>query len=118
MDFDAKNYVKKSALLRVSAIGDVLGPALDGLDDLLRLPTGCGEQNMVWKWFCGGTPSDGRSTGKSTGCFLVCKSMGNLYYLMVRITWEVKESATVMQLRCKMFMCILLNLRNRIYRFS
>ena len=47
MDFDARNYVKKSALLRVSAIGDVLGPALDGLDDLLRLPTGCGEQNMV-----------------------------------------------------------------------
>ena len=47
LDFDARHYVKESALLRVSAIGDVLGPALDGLDDLLRLPTGCGEQNMV-----------------------------------------------------------------------
>jgi len=28
-------------------IGDVMGPALGGLDQLLRLPTGCGEQNML-----------------------------------------------------------------------
>jgi len=27
--------------------GDVMGPALGGLDQLLKLPTGCGEQNMV-----------------------------------------------------------------------
>ena len=27
--------------------GDVMGPALGGLDQLLRLPTGCGEQNML-----------------------------------------------------------------------
>ena len=28
-------------------IGDVMGPALGGLDQLLTLPTGCGEQNML-----------------------------------------------------------------------
>ena len=27
--------------------GDVMGPTLGGLDQLLRLPTGCGEQNML-----------------------------------------------------------------------
>jgi len=27
--------------------GDVMGPALSGLDRLLQLPTGCGEQNMI-----------------------------------------------------------------------
>lgn len=27
--------------------GDVMGPSLTGLEGLLRLPTGCGEQNMV-----------------------------------------------------------------------
>ena len=27
--------------------GDVMGPALNGLDQLLKLPTGCGEQNMI-----------------------------------------------------------------------
>jgi hypothetical protein len=31
----------------VSLTGDVMGPALSGLDALLRLPTGCGEQNML-----------------------------------------------------------------------
>jgi hypothetical protein len=27
--------------------GDLMGPSLTGLEGLLRLPTGCGEQNMV-----------------------------------------------------------------------
>ena len=27
--------------------GDLMGPALAELDNLLRLPTGCGEQNMI-----------------------------------------------------------------------
>ena len=27
--------------------GNVLGPALSNMDNLLRLPAGCGEQNMV-----------------------------------------------------------------------
>ena len=28
-------------------LGDVMGPSLSGLDRLLKLPTGCGEQNML-----------------------------------------------------------------------
>lgn len=27
--------------------GDVMGPTLNNLDNLLRLPFGCGEQNMI-----------------------------------------------------------------------
>ena len=27
--------------------GDILGPSIDGLENLLRMPTGCGEQNMI-----------------------------------------------------------------------
>ncbi|NXW53826.1 A2ML1 protein, partial [Eurystomus gularis] len=30
-----------------SAIGDIMGPALQNLDQLLEMPFGCGEQNMV-----------------------------------------------------------------------
>lgn len=30
-----------------SVTGDLMGPTLQGLDKLVRLPTGCGEQNMV-----------------------------------------------------------------------
>lgn len=28
-------------------LGDVMGPTLNNLDKLLRLPFGCGEQNMI-----------------------------------------------------------------------
>jgi len=28
-------------------IGDLMGQSLEGLGDLLRMPSGCGEQNMV-----------------------------------------------------------------------
>lgn len=31
----------------VGVVGDILGPALDNIDDLLKMPYGCGEQNMV-----------------------------------------------------------------------
>ncbi|WAQ99618.1 CD109-like protein, partial [Mya arenaria] len=31
----------------VSAIGDLLGPTVNNLDKLLRMPTGCGEQTML-----------------------------------------------------------------------
>jgi hypothetical protein len=47
LPIDEKRYVGGSGRLIMSAIGDVLGPALVGFDKLLRLPTGCGEQNMV-----------------------------------------------------------------------
>lgn len=41
------DLVPESARAHVSMIGDILGPALENLDNLVRLPMGCGEQNMV-----------------------------------------------------------------------
>nr|KAG5689544.1 hypothetical protein BaRGS_008919 [Batillaria attramentaria] len=41
------NVVSDSELLRVTAIGDMMSPSINGLDSLLRMPTGCGEQNML-----------------------------------------------------------------------
>lgn len=41
------NIVNGSRAISVSLIGDVLGPAVSDLDQLLELPTGCGEQNMA-----------------------------------------------------------------------
>lgn len=42
-----EDLVPESARAHVSLIGDILGPALDNLDSLVRLPLGCGEQNMI-----------------------------------------------------------------------
>lgn len=28
-------------------LGDVMGPSINGIDDLLRMPGGCGEQTMI-----------------------------------------------------------------------
>ena len=42
-----EDIVPDSKKTSVSVIGDVMGPSLSGLDSLLKLPTGCGEQNMV-----------------------------------------------------------------------
>ncbi|CAJ1442526.1 unnamed protein product [Effrenium voratum] len=39
--------VPDSARLAVSVVGDLLGPTISGLERLLRIPTGCGEQNMI-----------------------------------------------------------------------
>nr|UCK81476.1 alpha-2-macroglobulin-like protein [Arenicola marina] len=41
------NLVADSARGYASVIGDVMGSSLSGLDSLLRMPTGCGEQNMI-----------------------------------------------------------------------
>ncbi|KAG5321098.1 A2ML1 protein, partial [Pseudoatta argentina] len=41
------DLVPESARAYVSLIGDILGPALENLDKLVRLPMGCGEQNMI-----------------------------------------------------------------------
>ncbi|XP_011696887.1 PREDICTED: alpha-2-macroglobulin-like protein 1 isoform X2 [Wasmannia auropunctata] len=41
------DLVPESARAHVSMIGDILGPALENLDKLVRLPMGCGEQNMI-----------------------------------------------------------------------
>ncbi|XP_021378251.1 CD109 antigen-like isoform X3 [Mizuhopecten yessoensis] len=39
--------VAGSHRVHVSAIGDLMGPTVNGLDKLLRMPTGCGEQTML-----------------------------------------------------------------------
>lgn len=41
------NVVPGSERAMASMIGDVMGPTLNNLDNLLRLPFGCGEQNMI-----------------------------------------------------------------------
>ena len=43
----SEQVVEGSARGHVSVIGDVLGPALENLEQLVRLPMGCGEQNMI-----------------------------------------------------------------------
>jgi len=42
-----EGLVPDSARGYFTVIGDVMGPALNGLDKLLRMPYGCGEQNML-----------------------------------------------------------------------
>ncbi|XP_046369858.2 CD109 antigen-like [Haliotis rufescens] len=39
--------VEGSERVRLTVTGDLLGPSLDGMENLLSLPTGCGEQNML-----------------------------------------------------------------------
>ncbi|KAM4529281.1 LOW QUALITY PROTEIN: CD109 antigen [Fundulus diaphanus] len=39
--------VEGSQSVSVTAIGDLLGPSITGLDSLIQMPSGCGEQNMV-----------------------------------------------------------------------
>ncbi|XP_059154462.1 CD109 antigen-like, partial [Physella acuta] len=41
------NVVKGSELVRISAVGDLMGPTIAGLGSLLQIPTGCGEQTML-----------------------------------------------------------------------
>ncbi|XP_058489894.1 alpha-2-macroglobulin-like [Solea solea] len=42
-----ENVINGSARASVSVMGDILGRALKNLDGLLRMPYGCGEQNMA-----------------------------------------------------------------------
>ncbi|ESO82800.1 hypothetical protein LOTGIDRAFT_211452 [Lottia gigantea] len=41
------DVVSGSRRAEVQVTGDVMGPALDGLEKLLQVPYGCGEQNMI-----------------------------------------------------------------------
>ncbi|XP_072260760.1 C3 and PZP-like alpha-2-macroglobulin domain-containing protein 8 isoform X2 [Pyxicephalus adspersus] len=41
------NVIPGSERATASIIGDVMGPTVSNLDNLLRLPFGCGEQNMI-----------------------------------------------------------------------
>lgn len=42
-----EDVVEGSARAYVTVLGDLMGSAMENLDGLLKLPTGCGEQNMV-----------------------------------------------------------------------
>ncbi|GIY59393.1 CD109 antigen [Caerostris extrusa] len=42
-----KEAVPGSTSVTLSVIGDLLGPTVNNLDKLLRMPQGCGEQNML-----------------------------------------------------------------------
>ncbi|XP_062953550.1 CD109 antigen isoform X2 [Cynocephalus volans] len=39
--------VTGSERVQITAIGDILGPSINGLASLIRMPYGCGEQNMI-----------------------------------------------------------------------
>uniref|UniRef100_A0A3B5R9A9 Alpha-macroglobulin-like TED domain-containing protein n=1 Tax=Xiphophorus maculatus TaxID=8083 RepID=A0A3B5R9A9_XIPMA len=39
--------VDGSQRVSVTAVGDLLGPSISGLDSLVQMPYGCGEQNMI-----------------------------------------------------------------------
>ncbi|XP_031828991.1 thioester-containing protein 1 allele R1 isoform X2 [Nomia melanderi] len=42
-----KNAVQGSEHIEISAVGDILGPSILNLANLIRMPSGCGEQNML-----------------------------------------------------------------------
>lgn len=41
------NVVSGSERVQITAVGDILGSSINGLDSLIRMPYGCGEQNMI-----------------------------------------------------------------------
>ncbi|XP_068564419.1 CD109 antigen [Cebidichthys violaceus] len=41
------DVVEGSERASVTAVGDILGPSISGLDSLILMPYGCGEQNMI-----------------------------------------------------------------------
>lgn len=42
-----KNFVVDSDHVEISAVGDILGPSIPNLANLIKMPFGCGEQNML-----------------------------------------------------------------------
>ncbi|XP_069129340.1 CD109 antigen-like [Argopecten irradians] len=42
-----EDHVSGSEFIQVSAIGDIMGPSLAGIEDLLQTSYGCGEQNLL-----------------------------------------------------------------------
>nr|CAD7424613.1 unnamed protein product [Timema monikensis] len=41
------NVVAGSEMVEISAVGDILGPSIPNLANLIKMPSGCGEQNML-----------------------------------------------------------------------
>ncbi|GMH33279.1 hypothetical protein BSKO_01113 [Bryopsis sp. KO-2023] len=46
-DFDSLVPVEGSVFTRFSVIGDIMGPTMQNLGRLVKMPSGCGEQNMI-----------------------------------------------------------------------
>lgn len=42
---DTNNHINTEIVY--TSTGDIFGPSLENLDDLIRMPYGCGEQNMI-----------------------------------------------------------------------
>ncbi|ELU17640.1 hypothetical protein CAPTEDRAFT_26059, partial [Capitella teleta] len=42
-----KELVPDSTFIEITAIGDVMGASINGLESLIKMPYGCGEQNML-----------------------------------------------------------------------
>lgn len=42
-----KNTVAGSEHVEISGVGDILGPSIPNLANLIKMPFGCGEQNML-----------------------------------------------------------------------
>lgn len=42
-----KNAIHGSERIEISAVGDILGPSIPNLANLIQMPSGCGEQNML-----------------------------------------------------------------------
>ncbi|NXA40224.1 CD109 protein, partial [Eudromia elegans] len=48
LDFNfPSDVVSGSERVQVTVIGDILGPSINGLESLIKMPYGCGEQNMI-----------------------------------------------------------------------
>uniref|UniRef100_A0A8B9Q8M1 CD109 antigen n=1 Tax=Apteryx owenii TaxID=8824 RepID=A0A8B9Q8M1_APTOW len=41
------DVVSGSERVQVTVVGDILGPSINGLESLIKMPYGCGEQNMI-----------------------------------------------------------------------
>ncbi|XP_069462357.1 CD109 antigen-like [Ambystoma mexicanum] len=41
------NVVRGSENAYIAVVGDILGPSINGLESLIQMPYGCGEQNMI-----------------------------------------------------------------------
>lgn len=42
-----RNAIPNSAKIEISAVGDVIGSVVGNLENLIRVPSGCGEQTMI-----------------------------------------------------------------------
>eukprot|EP00057_Strongylocentrotus_purpuratus_P024790 XP_011679264.1 PREDICTED: CD109 antigen [Strongylocentrotus purpuratus] len=47
IDLPTQDLVPDSVRAVITATGDILGPTMNNLDQLLRMPSGCGEQTMI-----------------------------------------------------------------------